>query len=428
MPQETLYNFEFDGFLLNPTDRELLHNGVRLNLKGKDFDVLVCLVKRQKRLVSHSTLYNEVWDGEFVEDGNITTNISKIRKVLGDNSRNPKYIESIPSYGYRFLAEATLIPHPDSSSIHSQETNSATKPPQSNAFQVESHKFVPMFFTPECFVELNDGIEKESEWAKYREIMTEAGRFCLLPFGIGVWHLVETVNFSTLTDLAIWRRRTYRHIKNGQHLISLYADEMFPSDSSHDFLIWKDKFGKPGYVLSLFTLEVPLWETAEEIDTALRILACPTSLQSEDVADIDRDKAIEMENYFLQSGFPDPEIEKFGLFGRNIGYASWAGVSYYEITPHQFGLKSQLVEFEIAVQATWWLCFCIREKCLANGGIRKANIASAIHFLIKQFGKVKSIGATEPIAQRTMHEAVLKTSRLEELVEATIELYNQLES
>lgn len=425
MSQETLFCYEFDGFVLNPMERFLLYDGNRLNLKGKDFDVLVCLVKNQRRLVTYDNLINEVWDGAFVEEGNITTNISKIRKVLGDDSRHPKYIESVQGYGYRFMIEATPTPYPVSEQSHSPNVSAfVAKQPQADFFQVESHKFVPMLFSPHCFDEFTDGIEKESQWAKYRELTTEAGRFCLLPFGVGVWHLVETVNFSSLTDLAIWRRRTYRNIKTGQHLISIYADELFSSHPRNQLLLWKDMFGKPGYVLSLFVLKVPLWETAEEIDTALRLLACPTSLQSEEIADVAREEAIEMENRFLQSGFPNQDTEKFGLFGTDIGYASWAGVSYYQTDSNRFSLETQLVEFEIAVQATWWFCSCIREKCLANGGITKAELAPAVRFLVKQFGKIKSIGATEPIAQRTMHEAVLKTSRLEELVEATIELYN----
>lgn len=108
MLKEPEYFYEFDEFLLYPSERLLLRNGTRVNLTGKDFDVLVYLVKKQKRLVPHSELLNHVWDGAFVEEGNISTCISKIRKLLDDNPRNPKYIESIKGYGYRFMAKVQV--------------------------------------------------------------------------------------------------------------------------------------------------------------------------------------------------------------------------------------------------------------------------------------------------------------------------------
>lgn len=113
MIPENVFSYEFDEFLLSPTERLLLKAGVRCDLKGKDLDVLVYLIKKQLRLVTHQELLDEVWSGSFVEPGNITTSISKIRKILGDNSRKPKYIESIKGYGYRFLVPAKVISNPE---------------------------------------------------------------------------------------------------------------------------------------------------------------------------------------------------------------------------------------------------------------------------------------------------------------------------
>jgi len=111
MFEETVYCYEFDEYRLYPGERLLLSKDARVKLRGKDFDVLVYLVKRQKRLVTHRELLSEVWEGAFIEEGNITTSISKIRKALGDNSRSPKYIESIKGFGYRFLVEAKSVSH-----------------------------------------------------------------------------------------------------------------------------------------------------------------------------------------------------------------------------------------------------------------------------------------------------------------------------
>ncbi len=128
----------------------------------------------------------------------------------------------------------------------------------------------------------------------------------------------------------------------------------------------------------------------------------------------------------LQKGFLNQDIKEFGLAGNELGFASWAGVSYYQLPTKQSVLLEAIIEFEIAVQATWWFSYCLKEICLSIGSAEKQKLQNQIQFLIKQFRKLKTIGPSESTSQRIMHEAVLSTSRLEELVEDTLELYNQL--
>ena len=114
--KECLY--EFDELLLYPSERLLVRrDGSRLDLRGKDFDVLVHLIRKQKRLVTKDELLESVWNGAFVEEGCITTSISKIRKSLLDDARNPKYIESLRGFGYRFIVDAHTLPFAEHESI-----------------------------------------------------------------------------------------------------------------------------------------------------------------------------------------------------------------------------------------------------------------------------------------------------------------------
>lgn len=426
MPQEKHYCYEFDGFLLDPSERILSYEEKSVSLKGKDFDVLVCLVTKSQQLVSKEKIFAEVWgENTFIELGNITTNISNIRKALGDNSRNPKYVESIPKFGYRFKMEVKETP------ILRAKTDTNIALDNENiqrTFEVESHKFVPMILGEGCYDELDTQYKRENQWAKYKEISTETGRFCLLPFGVGVWHLVETLEFQTLTDLAIWRRRTYGNIKAGHHLISSYAEEFFPlQEKKEQFETWKDNFAKPGYVLSAFILKEPIWEDEVSLKTALKLLCCPTTLQSESNADLDREEAIKLENRFLRDGFPYHDIKQFGVLGFDTGFASWAGVSYYHHSKRREGFVKQLIEFEIAVQATWWFSSCLQKSYLSNGNDKVTKwLERQIRNLVKQIGRLTHIGANEPSSQRTMQEAILETSRVENSVEITIDLYNKL--
>jgi len=427
MDKKTLYSYEFEKFSLIPNERLLLRGEQRLELKPKEFDLIVCLVQNAGSLVTKSGILSAVWGHDtFVQEGNITTYISNIRKVFGDDPKNPKYIESVPKIGYRFLCDVDCVFSSEPREGVSDSKLLTGPIAGRQTFEVESHKFIPMYLGSECYEELGEIPISENQWASYKEVKTECGRFCFLPFGVGVWHLVERLEFETIADLAIWRRRTYRNIRAGDHLISVLAKELFAlEDHSEKHSQFEPVVGMPGYVLSAFVLIEPLWQ-ADSLDTALRLLSCPTPLQSEDSADIKREEAIDLENGLLEAGFQSNDCERFGLDGFDCGYASWAGVSYYPLSKRSESFADRIIEFEIVVQSVWWFANCLKELLLSADRTKASSFGIEIVDLIKQFRRVTHIGATEPTSQRTMHEAILKTSRLEEVVEDTIELYNQL--
>jgi DNA-binding winged helix-turn-helix (wHTH) protein/TolB-like protein/Tfp pilus assembly protein PilF len=110
-PNKELY--EFDEFRLNVTERILSRNGERLPLAEKTFETLCALVRRGNHLVSKEDLLNEVWADAIVEENNLEKNISYLRKILGENGGNAKFIETVRGHGYRFVVEVHEIAEGD---------------------------------------------------------------------------------------------------------------------------------------------------------------------------------------------------------------------------------------------------------------------------------------------------------------------------
>lgn len=105
---EAPFLYRFGEFALNVRERQLLANGASVEIRAKPFDVLVYLVERAGSLVPKEDLLRDVWEGIDVEEGNIPWNISQVRQALGDDPRNPTYIETVPKQGYRFIAEVEV--------------------------------------------------------------------------------------------------------------------------------------------------------------------------------------------------------------------------------------------------------------------------------------------------------------------------------
>jgi len=95
--------YRFDGFELDPTERTLLSGDRAVPLAPRVFDTLYILVENHGHVLSKERLLNEVWEGSFVEENNLAQNISLLRKVLGEKG-GKKFIETVPKFGYRFVA------------------------------------------------------------------------------------------------------------------------------------------------------------------------------------------------------------------------------------------------------------------------------------------------------------------------------------
>jgi DNA-binding winged helix-turn-helix (wHTH) protein/Tol biopolymer transport system component len=96
--------FEFGRFRLDPTERFLFQDGAAVPLSPRLFDTLLVLVENRGHVVQKNDLMQKVWNDVAVEENNLTQSISALRKILGDNLDTPKFIETIPKRGYRFVA------------------------------------------------------------------------------------------------------------------------------------------------------------------------------------------------------------------------------------------------------------------------------------------------------------------------------------
>ncbi len=104
--------FRFDRFQLDTGDRLLKRDDVPVELNARYFDALALLVREDGRLVSKDRFLDEVWRGVPVTDEALTQCIRTVRRQLGDDATRPRFIETVPKHGYRFIAPVTRAePH-----------------------------------------------------------------------------------------------------------------------------------------------------------------------------------------------------------------------------------------------------------------------------------------------------------------------------
>jgi DNA-binding winged helix-turn-helix (wHTH) protein len=101
------HSYRFGAFRLDVEERQLFHNGKAAPLTPKAFDVLVALVERSGHLVEKDELLRLVWADSFVEEANIARVVHTLRKTLGEDENGHKFIETVPTRDYRFVAGVT---------------------------------------------------------------------------------------------------------------------------------------------------------------------------------------------------------------------------------------------------------------------------------------------------------------------------------
>jgi TolB-like protein/DNA-binding winged helix-turn-helix (wHTH) protein len=96
--------YRFGPFTLVPRERQLLRDGQPVPLTAKCFDLLVALVENSGHLVTKDELMQRIWPDCFVEEANLSVNMSALRRALGEGANQAQYIETVPRHGYRFVA------------------------------------------------------------------------------------------------------------------------------------------------------------------------------------------------------------------------------------------------------------------------------------------------------------------------------------
>ena len=111
--EKTIQNAHVIRFAIFEVDLlsgELRKAGVKLKLTGQPFQVLAILLEQPGLVVTREELQKHLWPDTFVDvDHNLNTAINKIREVLGDSAENPRFVETLPRRGYRFIAHVEVL-------------------------------------------------------------------------------------------------------------------------------------------------------------------------------------------------------------------------------------------------------------------------------------------------------------------------------
>lgn len=125
--------YAFGPFKLDVRQRVLLRDGLPLPLTLKSVEILLALVENGTRILEKDDLMKRVWPDTFVEEANLTQHISLLRKTLGENPQAPRFIETVPRRGYRFIAnvEEVIIEERTQARFVIEESGQELEPPVS---------------------------------------------------------------------------------------------------------------------------------------------------------------------------------------------------------------------------------------------------------------------------------------------------------
>jgi serine/threonine-protein kinase len=107
--QEELHSYQFKAFTLRPAERQLFECDRLVSLTPKAFDILTLLIDNAGHLVTKEELMERIWAESFVEEANLARLVHTIRKTLGEDENGNKFIETVPTKGYRFVAEVERV-------------------------------------------------------------------------------------------------------------------------------------------------------------------------------------------------------------------------------------------------------------------------------------------------------------------------------
>jgi TolB-like protein/DNA-binding winged helix-turn-helix (wHTH) protein/tetratricopeptide (TPR) repeat protein len=106
--------YRFGLFELDERQGDILKQGSRMRLRGRPYDILLILLNRPGELITREELRARLWSSDtFVDfDHGLNASVNRLRDVLGDSAESPRFIETIPRKGYRFMAPVTVTVSP----------------------------------------------------------------------------------------------------------------------------------------------------------------------------------------------------------------------------------------------------------------------------------------------------------------------------
>jgi hypothetical protein len=286
----------------------------------------------------------------------------------------------------------------------------AVAAPKAAHMRVDSHKFLPVFVGTEQVQHLRAGMNAGSEdswlqssWAPVDH--PDEGTVCTLhafACGVVVFHLVQEQTPQSLTELAVWRYRSYA------------SDLPWVGSMMRDLLhVGPGEQPDPEYVLSLYWVTSGPWTAGPEFDTALRLLSTPSVLVDRGTPSGPAALPSSVEESLLATGFDHPDIVSFGVRGVSTGYAGWSGVAYAAHSHERSLTIDELVACELTVQALW--CFSRQiQQLVEDGQDPSTHEDFGWRFLRAASSRLTTARAQETAQHVLMREAIMKTSGLAE--------------
>ena len=154
--------YEFGPFRTDPRERLLTRDGEALSLTPKVFETLLVLVRNSGHLMLKDELMKAVWPDSFVEEVNLSQNISVLRKTLGDTAQGSRYIVTVPGLGYRFAQKVRVV---DEDEIEGEE----------ETLVVESHRRARVVAETRLSVDKDRHPKQDASSALHTSLAGQAG-------------------------------------------------------------------------------------------------------------------------------------------------------------------------------------------------------------------------------------------------------------
>lgn len=137
-------DFRIGEWRVQPQINCVQKNGASVHLEPKVMQVLVLLAANQGEVVSKERILHTVWSGVFVGEDVLTRSISEIRRVMADDARSPRVIQTIPKAGYRMIASVSFDP-----ALQTTEATEPAAPPSPPPVATEPAAVAPIHLPPE---------------------------------------------------------------------------------------------------------------------------------------------------------------------------------------------------------------------------------------------------------------------------------------
>jgi predicted ATPase/DNA-binding winged helix-turn-helix (wHTH) protein len=154
MSEPTRKFYAFGPFMVDVRRQRLLRAGAPVALTPKAFELLLALIEQRGQVLEKDELLKKVWPDQFVEEANLTVNMSALRKALGERASENQYILTVPRQGYRFVADVRELASAEAEPTRAPEAESATPaesrqtPPATAQQRDEQFNNLPVQLTP----------------------------------------------------------------------------------------------------------------------------------------------------------------------------------------------------------------------------------------------------------------------------------------